>query len=74
MTTRAQNLSQAIKEVGWDWETMEPSHPHTIAVATLRAVVSLLQYDNADWQEPNNHMIIDVKDVLELADELEALK
>jgi hypothetical protein len=40
----------------------------------LRAVVSLLQYDNADWQEPNNHMIIDVKNVLELVNELEALK
>lgn len=40
----------------------------------LRKVVSLLQYDNADWQEPNDHMIINVKDILELADELDNLK
>ena len=63
MTTRAQKLSQAIKEVSWDWETMEPSHPHTIAVATLRAVVEELRYIG-----------ITEKNILELADELENLK
>ena len=64
MTTKAQKLSQAIKEVSWDWGSMQPSDPHTIAVATLREVVSLLQYDN---------VIIDVKDILELANELDVL-
>ena len=73
MTTRAQNLSQAIKEVGWDWETMEPSHPHTIAVATLREVVIevVLPYMGyAEWEIVNKIM----EDINELADELEALK
>ena len=67
MTTRAQNLSQAIKEVGWDWETMEPSHPHTIAVATLRAVADRFA---TDWGELQY-----TRDILyEIATELEALK
>ena len=61
MTTRAQNLSQTIKEVGWDWETMEPSHPHTIAVATLRAVAEEIYFTP------------DVELLNEIADELEAL-
>jgi hypothetical protein len=73
MTTRARKLReearQALYSTPNDQECEVP-----IMVATLRAVVSLLQYDNADWQEPNDHMIINVKDVLELANDLEALK
>ena len=63
MTERAQKLSQAIKEVSWDWENMQPSHPHTIAVATLREVVKQLQ----------KYGTIDVIEIGQLCDELEAL-
>ena len=63
MTERAQKLSQAIKEVSWDWENMQPSHPHTIAVATLREVVNQLQ----------KYGTIDVIEIGQLCDELEAL-
>jgi hypothetical protein len=61
---RAQKLSQAIEEVGWDWGNMEPSHPHTIAVAALREIINQLQ------QSPG---VIMCADVLELCDELEKL-
>jgi DNA-binding transcriptional regulator YhcF (GntR family) len=62
MTERAYNLAQTIEEVSWDWENMQPSHPHTIAVATLREMVKELKYIG-----------ITEKNILELANELEAL-
>ena len=66
MTIRAQKLSQAIKEVSWDWENMQPSHPHIIAVATLREVADRLCMDWGEMQHP-----VDV--LREIADEVEAL-
>lgn len=65
MTKRAEKLSQAIKEVSWDWETMQPSHPHTIAVAVLRETINVLQVSPG---------VIMCYDVLELCEELEANK
>ena len=66
MTERAKKLSQAIEEVSWDWENMEPSHPHTIAVATIRAVADRLCTDLGELESPINKL-------REIADELEAL-
>ena len=74
MTTRAQKLSQAIKEVSWDWETMAPSHPHTIAVATLRALVNDHQYYQCCEETGVEDMVVDARLIYELCDELEALK
>jgi hypothetical protein len=64
MTTRAEKLAQAIKEVSWDWENMQPSHPHTIAVAVLRETINILQVSPG---------VIMCPDVLELCDELKNL-
>jgi len=66
MTERAKKLSQAIEEVSWDWENMEPSHPHTIAVATIREVADRLCTDLGELECPINKL-------REIADELEAL-
>jgi hypothetical protein len=41
--------------------------------AGLREVINQLQYDNAEWEAPDKHMIIDVKDILKLIEELEKL-
>jgi hypothetical protein len=66
MTERAKKLSQAIEEVSWDWETMQPSHPHTIAVAVIREVADRLCTDLGELESPINKL-------REIADELEAL-
>jgi len=73
MKEQTQAVADAIEEVRWDWGNMEQSHPHTIVVAALREVINQLQYDNTDWDTPDDHMIIDVKDILKLIEELEAL-
>ena len=56
-------VADAIEEVRFDWGDMEQSHPHTIAVATLRKVVEELKWIG-----------ITEKNILELANELEELK
>jgi ribosomal silencing factor RsfS len=48
-------------------------HRESIAAA-IRETINQLQYNIADWQSPNEHMVIDVKDILILANELENLK
>jgi hypothetical protein len=44
-----------------------------ILIHTFKVLIHQLQYDNADWDAPDEHMIIDVKDILKLIEELEAL-
>ena len=39
--------------------------------AVLRELVVQLQYDNTDWQAPNEQMIMDVERVMLVVDELE---
>jgi len=41
--------------------------------SALREVINQLQYDNADWQEPNDSMIIDAQKLYELSYDMEAL-
>jgi uncharacterized protein YbjQ (UPF0145 family) len=64
MKDKAQAVADAIEEVRFDWGDMEQSHPHTIAVATLREAINQLQ------QSPG---VIMCADVLELCEELEKL-
>jgi len=66
MTERAQKLSQVIKEVSWDWGTMQPSHPHTIAVAAIREVADRLCTDLGELECP-------IDKLRQIADEVEAL-
>jgi hypothetical protein len=67
MTERAQKV----------WEAYEAedtyNFPKDGVVAAIREVINQLQYDNTDWDAPDDHMIIDVKDILKLIEELEAL-
>jgi hypothetical protein len=42
-------------------------------VTAIKELVSQCQYDNADWQAPDGEMIMDVKGVLMIANELEVL-
>jgi nitrous oxide reductase accessory protein NosL len=44
------------------------------ALATaIREVTNQLKYDNADWQEPNDNMVVDAQKLYELSYDLEAL-
>lgn len=44
------------------------------ALATaIKELASQLQYDNCDWQAPNEQMIMDVEQVMLIVNELEAL-
>ena len=40
-------------------------------VSILREVVNQLQYDISDWMESTDHMVIDARAILDVADELE---
>ncbi len=62
MKEQTKAVADAIEEVRFDWGDMEQSHPHTIVVAALRKVVEELKYIG-----------ITEKNILELANELEAL-
>jgi hypothetical protein len=62
------------------WETFkaELTQPATddmkeALASALREVINQLQYDNADWQEPNDSMIIDAQKLYELSYDMEAL-
>lgn len=70
MTTRAQAIVDATMEL-----TLRPQQGDRARViaAAIRETINQLQYDIADWQSPNEHMVIDVKDILILANELEKL-
>ena len=39
----------------------------------LREVVSQLKYDQSCWDEPVEHMVLDARAILDVADELENL-
>jgi hypothetical protein len=67
MTERAQKIMRA-------YEAEDTyNFPKDGVVAAIREVINQLQYDNTDWDAPDDHMIIDVKDILKLIEELEAL-
>ena len=66
MTERAKKLSKAIQEVSWNWENMEPSHHHIIAVATIRAVADMLCTDLGELECP-------IDKLREIANEVEVL-
>lgn len=41
--------------------------------AVLRALVIQLQYNQSCWDEPVEHMVLDARAILDVADELEVL-
>jgi hypothetical protein len=73
MIKQAKNISQVIQEVSWDWESMQPSHPYTIAVATLRELVNQCAYTNFHIDGDHGLDVVNVKDIMSIIDELEAL-
>ena len=65
MTERAQRIMKA-------YEAEDTyNFPNDGVAAAIRAIVDDLQYDNGEWLPPDS-MVVDVKDLLKLADELEA--
>jgi hypothetical protein len=73
MIKQAKNISQTIQEVSWDWESMQPSHPHTIVAAALRELVNQCAYTNFHIDGDHGLDVVNVKDIMSIIDELEAL-
>ena len=71
MTNHKQERAKKIMEAYEAEDTY--NFPKDGVVAAIREVINQLQYDNTDWDAPDDHMIIDVKDILRLIEELEAL-
>jgi hypothetical protein len=54
--------------------TQEPTDDMKEALATaIKELVFQLQYDNCDWQVPDEQMIVDVEQVMLVVNQLEAL-
>ena len=74
LSTQAQALKDAVKTLYQDekcaemgWETDKPT-----IIVVLRELVKQLQYDYSCWDEPVEHMVLNARDILDIADELEA--
>ena len=69
MTTRARRILDATMDL-----TLRPQQGDRAKViaAAIRAIVNEFHYDSGVWL-PHDNMIIGVKSLLKLADELEAL-
>lgn len=65
---------QIAKEVLYAYMDVEKdlSQPK-ILIHTFKVLIHQLQYDRSDWQDNVNHMVIDVRDILDVCDELEVL-
>ena len=61
-----QRIMNTIKEISWDWSSMSPESPYTIAAATLRALVKEYAV-----KELGTEAIVSADDILKLADKLE---
>ena len=44
-----------------------------ILIHTLKELINQLQYNQTCWDEPLQHMVLDVDDILELCEELKKL-
>ena len=64
--TNKKEVAQAVMEA------YETTYTDSGLVAALREVVSQLKYDQSCWDEPVEHMVLDARDILDIADELEA--
>lgn len=64
------NLSPEAKAI---MEAYETTYTESGLVAALRELVSQLKYDQSCWDENVEHMVLDARDILDIADELEAL-
>ena len=65
----AENLLVAYRKV------LEQSvyYDEDFIISVLRELVVQLQYDQSCWDEPVEHMVLDARDILNVATELEAL-
>jgi hypothetical protein len=70
MTIRAEKIVNATLEL-----TLRPKSEDRkkVVACVLREVVDLLQYDQSCWDEPVEHMVLDARAILDVADEVEAL-
>ena len=66
-------VERKVMEAFWNSHQQDRAYWHRDGVAAaIRAIVNEFQYDNGEWESPDN-MIVDVKSLLKLADELEAV-
>ena len=66
--------AQTIWEVFCGELTQEPTDDMKEALATaIKDLVSQLQYDNCDWQAPEDWKIMDVEQVMLVVNQLEVL-
>lgn len=66
--TKLSPKAHAIMEAYYNIDTAEEDG----IIALLREVVSQLKYDQSCWDEPVEHMVLDARAILDIADELEA--
>ena len=71
--TYIEGYAEALMTPVEDFSTYLDDDSRKIIASVLREVINQLQYDNSDWDAPDEHMVIDVKDILKLTEELEAL-
>jgi hypothetical protein len=69
-TERAQTIWKAFK--GELTQPATDDMKEALATA-IKELVSQLQYDNCDWQAPDEQMIMDVEQVMLVVNQLEAL-
>jgi hypothetical protein len=77
LSPAAQAVLDALNETSWDWASMEPASPQTIAAATLRAAADQVvpEYQTTPggskiW--PSEPVLSIRAEILAIADELEA--
>lgn len=68
------DMKEEAIEVLYSYMDVEKDLPQPkILIHIFKVLIHQLQYDNSDWDAPDEHMIIDVKDILKLIEELEKL-
>jgi hypothetical protein len=62
-----QAVSDAVKQVYWDWGNLCPADAHTIAAAALRAAANLLNqaYANEEYVDSADEFLCDIATELE---------
>jgi hypothetical protein len=65
------DIAQDILDVMWFDHFETVADKRSLAADILRVVINQLQYDTSDWMESTNHMVIDVRDILKIVEELE---
>ena len=71
--TYCEGYSEALMTPVESFSTYLDKDSRKIIASVLREVVSQLKYDQSCWDEPVEHMVLDARAILDVADELENL-